>query len=147
MVDVRERPLGENAFRFKLPKEAKDLESGNWHPKYENNFVVSSESGIVFGYDIRQTKGPLFTVHAHEKACSSVAFSTHIPNIMATASTDETVKIWDISHNNGTDPKLIHSKEMKTGELFTLQFYKDIPWVLAAGGSKGELAIWDISEN
>lgn len=66
---------------------------------------------------------------------------------MATASTDETVKIWDISHNNGTDPKLIHSKEMKTGELFSLQFYKDIPWVLAAGGSKGELAIWDISEN
>ena len=33
------------------------------------------------------------------------------------------------------------------GELFTLSFYKDIPWVLAAGGSKGELAIWDVSEN
>lgn len=62
VVDVRERPLGENAIRFKLPKEAKDLESGNWHPKYEHNFVVSSESGMVFGYDIRQTKGPLFSI-------------------------------------------------------------------------------------
>ena len=25
--------------------------------------------------------------------------------------------------------------------------YKDIPWVLAAGGSKGELAIWDVEED
>jgi len=28
-----------------------------------------------------------------------------------------------------------------------LSFYKDIPWVLAAGGSKGELAVWDVEEN
>lgn len=33
------------------------------------------------------------------------------------------------------------------GELFSLSFYKDIPWVLAAGGSKGELAIWDTEES
>ena len=25
--------------------------------------------------------------------------------------------------------------------------YKDIPWVLAAGGSNGELAIWDTEED
>ena len=25
--------------------------------------------------------------------------------------------------------------------------YKDIPWVLATGGSKGELAIWDTEED
>ena len=53
VVDVRERPLGTNAIRFKLPKEAKDIESGHWHPKYEQNFVISTESGMVFGYDCR----------------------------------------------------------------------------------------------
>lgn len=36
---------------------------------------------------------------------------------------------------------------MGAGELFNVSFYKDIPWVLAAGGSKGELAIWDTEEN
>lgn len=36
---------------------------------------------------------------------------------------------------------------MKQGELFTMQFSQDIPWVLASGGSNGELAIWDTSEN
>lgn len=107
VVDVRERPLGQNAIRYKLPKEAKDIEGGQWHPTLEHNFVVSSESGMVFGYDYRQTNGPVFTIHAHEKACSSVAFSPHIANMMATASTDETVKIWDISNNNGTEPKMV----------------------------------------
>jgi len=28
-----------------------------------------------------------------------------------------------------------------------VQFYEDIPWVLAAGGSKGEVAIWDCEES
>ena len=28
-----------------------------------------------------------------------------------------------------------------------MQFCQDIPWVLATGGSNGEMAIWDTSEN
>ena len=38
-------------------------------------------------------------------------------------------------------------KELKQGELFSVQFYDDIPWVLAAGGSKGEVAVWDTEES
>jgi periodic tryptophan protein 1 len=67
--------------------------------------------------------------------------------MMATASVDETVKIWDIAHSNGTDPKQVAQKKMNMGEIFTLSYYQDIPWVLAAGGSKGELAIWDTEES
>jgi hypothetical protein len=36
---------------------------------------------------------------------------------------------------------------MDQGELFSLSFCQDIPWVLACGGSKGEIAIWDVSES
>ena len=36
---------------------------------------------------------------------------------------------------------------MKQGDLFTVQMYADIPWVLACGGQKGELAIWDTEED
>lgn len=67
--------------------------------------------------------------------------------MMATCSVDEYIKIWDIAANNGTEPKLIGNKKTQMGELFTLSYYKDIPWVLAAGGSKGELAVWDTEEN
>lgn len=64
---------------------------------------------------------------------------------MATCSLDEYVKIWDIASEG--KPKLIGYRKMAMGELFSLSFYKDIPWVLAAGGSKGEIAVWDIEEN
>ena len=36
---------------------------------------------------------------------------------------------------------------MAMGELYTISFYSDIPWVLAAGGSKGEVVVWDTEEN
>lgn len=57
---------------------------------------------MVFGYDCRENTKPVFSMQAHEKACSNVSFSTHMPNMMATASVDEYVKIWDISNSNGT---------------------------------------------
>lgn len=38
------------------------------------------------------------------------------------------------------------SRDLGQGELFSVQFYEDIPWVLAAGGSQGEVAIWDTEE-
>lgn len=64
---------------------------------------------------------------------------------MATCSTDEYVKLWDIASEG--KPTLVGYKKMTMGELFSLSFYKDIPWVLAAGGSKGEIAVWDTEEN
>lgn len=60
VCDVRERPLGESAIKYHLKKNVKDLESGQWHPFSEHNFVITTESGIVQGYDIRNTSGPVF---------------------------------------------------------------------------------------
>ena len=41
----------------------------------------------------------------------------------------------------------ISGKKMCAGELFSVEFYSDIPYLLACGGSKGEVAIWDTEEN
>ena len=145
VVDVREKPIGSAAQKFRLKKEVKDLESGHWHPFSEHNFVITTESGIVQGFDIRNPSVASFEFQAHEKACSNLSFSPHIPNMMATCSLDEYVKVWDIAAPE--KPKLISYKKMAMGELFSLSFYKDIPWVLAAGGSKGEIGVWDVEEN
>lgn len=148
VADVRERPVGTSAIKFRLKKEVKDLESGAWHPFSETNFAITTESGIVIGYDTRKPDAPVFEIKAHDKACSNLAFSPHIPNMMATCSVDEYVKVWDIANAGGAEPKLIGYKKMATmGELFTVSFYKDIPWVLAAGGSKGEIGVWDTEES
>ena len=61
---------------------------------------------------------------------------------MATASLDKTVKLWDV---HAPEPFGVAYKTMAVGKLVTLQFYADDPFVLATGGSKGVVAVWDTS--
>lgn len=65
--------------------------------------------------------------------------------MLATVGADQICKVWDVNH--APEPKLVSSRDLKQGELFSVQFYSDIAWVLAAGGSKGEVAIWDTEED
>jgi len=130
----------------------KDIESAQWHPHSEHNFVVTTESGHMVGFDTRRLEKPVFNVQAHRKACSSAAFSPHIPNMLVTVGTDKLCKVWDITANAAADgssciPACIGERDMKQGDLFSVQMYSDIPWLLAAGGQKGELAIWDTEED
>jgi periodic tryptophan protein 1 len=117
VLDVRDQS---SKISTKIPKEAQDIESAAWHPTQEHNFAISTESGMVYGYDTRKVATPVFAVQAHESACSNVHFSPHIPNMMATSSTDGTVKVWDILHNGGTNPFEMGSREMGQGELFSM---------------------------
>ena len=72
--------------------------------------------------------------------------------MLVSVGTDKLCKIWDISANASADgstytPACIQEKDMKQGDLFSVQMYADIPWVLATGGQKGELAVWDTEED
>ena len=63
---------------------------------------------------------------------------------MASVGVDGICKIWDLSVDI---PKVIQMKNFNAGELFNCQFYKDSPWVLAIGGSSGEVIVWDTEES
>lgn len=102
-----------------IPKNCQDIEMIQWHPTFEHNFAVSTESGVVLGYDTRKLTAPVFQMQAHPKQVSALSFSPFIPNMMATSSIDGVVKIWDIG---GEQPKTIGSRNLKQGELFSMQF-------------------------
>lgn len=113
---------------------------------------MTTESGHFVGFDTRRMDSHVFSVKGHKKACSSAAFSPHLSNMLATVGTDKICKIWDITAGASSDgssftPLCIQQKDMKQGDLFSVQMYADIPWVLACGGQKGELAIWDTEED
>jgi len=55
------------------------------------------------------------------------------------------VKIHDIS--DPTNVRRIVSKEMASGHLFDVQFTAEDPFIIATGGSGGQLAIWELLEN
>ncbi|KAJ0088843.1 hypothetical protein Patl1_32541 [Pistacia atlantica] len=133
---------------------AADVESLEWDPHTEHSFVVSLEDGTVKGFDIRTAKSdpasesqPSFTLHAHDKAVCSISFNRLAPNLLATGSTDKMVKLWDLSNNQ---PSCVGSRNPKAVSCFVIWevFFlfpsqRIVPFLLAIGGSKGNLELWD----
>jgi periodic tryptophan protein 1 len=53
---------------------------------------------------------------------------------------DKSVKLWDLSNN---EPSCIATHQPNAGAVFSISFAVDNPFLLAIGGSKGELHVWD----
>lgn len=158
ITDARE---GNNRVaRYGLPAEP---ESFTWNHLAPETFLVAMENGYVICYDCRSPDKALWSLKAHDQAVNSVSLSSTAGGLLATASLDKTVKLWDIqtlaenssssssssssASSASTNPALIGKKAMSIGQIFTCSFYPNNPYLLACGGSKGMLAIWDISED
>ena len=129
-----------------------------WDPFNPFHLYVSMESGEVACIDIRNAgvgdggaaaatagKSTVFQFQAHERTTSAISFSSRVPGMLTTASIDKTVKIWDVSSATTSGiPHLVAYKSMNAGKLFTMQCNPDDPFLLAAGGDKGILAVWRV---
>lgn len=131
-----------------------DVECQAWDPHHPQCFVVSTEDGLVSYFDARKGGRPrtaasaatpspiaLFVLHAHDKATCAVSFNTVAPDLLSTASTDKMVKLWDIAESK---PSCLSSTNPKVGAIFSMAFCADAPFLLAVGGSRGNLHVWDV---
>jgi WD40 repeat protein len=144
-----------------------DIESMAWDPFQSNHLYCSLEDGQVMCVDIRllgaignkssrAKDAIILQFPAHDKTVSSMDFSSTIPGLCATSSIDETVKIWDMHAPASTSapasspqrltPKNVFYKTMNVGNLFSINFSKDDPFLLATGGDGGIVAVWDCDE-
>ncbi|CAI5527619.1 unnamed protein product [Closterium sp. Naga37s-1] len=137
-----------------------DVEALAWDPHDSTRFVVSSEDGLICCHDTRagssnasaaastaSSASPVssfpnavFTIHAHTKAACTVSWNPKAPNLLASGSTDKTVKLWDLT---GNQARCLESSNPKLGAVFSVAFCADAPGFLAMGGSKGKLKVWD----
>jgi WD40 repeat protein len=84
---------------------------------------------------------PLFRLAAHNKAACVLSFCSAAPGLLATASTDKVVKLWDVSDGK---PSMLTSMEPKLGAVFSGGFCADVPYLLAMAGAKGSVGVWDV---
>lgn len=143
VVDIRANIRGgEGVLPFQL---SADIEQARWSPHQPFLFACALENGHVVFFDARQTaKTPMFTLAAHNQACTNISFNAVLPTCFATASLDKTVKIWDFN----PQPSLVSSKDMKpVGSIFAAEFDKNYAHVLAVGGDKGKVGVWDLRED
>ncbi|TIA83461.1 hypothetical protein E3P94_00852 [Wallemia ichthyophaga] len=138
-----------------------DVEVCKWDPFISHNFYVSTENGLVQQFDARNLSSvkhgervssesqAIFTLAAHDGATSALDINPHFKGCLATGGTDKQIKIWNIdqSEDNLNNVTLTTSRDMDVGRIFNVSFSPDDPLVLAAGGSKAKLQVWDIGTN
>jgi periodic tryptophan protein 1 len=148
------RTNGRDVKRVKLPS---DCEAIAWDPFHPEFLTVACEDGTLKCWDVRQfeTKQPAWSMVANAYGgISDMSFSSNVPGLMVTCSTDKTVSLWDTyssepaspTRPHVTAPRLCGSKDMCSGKLYTVAFYPSHPWLLGCGGSGNQLALWDLSE-
>lgn len=131
-----------------------DVEGILWDPHDPNYFYVSTESGMVHSHDARNipstpaTTKPVWTLQAHDKACSAMDINPVIPGFIATGGFDKQVKLWNIAPGGG-GPSLVISRNLDLGKVFSVGFGpdKEVGFRLAVAGSKGVVQVWDTSTN
>ncbi|EPY49539.1 WD repeat protein [Schizosaccharomyces cryophilus OY26] len=123
-----------------------DVENVAWDPHNENNFFVGSDAGILYYCDARDMSKPVWQLQAHDGPISCLSVNPNVPSFVATGSTDRMVKLWNTSDHT---PKLIVSRDLDVGRVFTCSFVPDesISFHLAASGSKGLVRVWDTATN
>eukprot|EP00004_Rigifila_ramosa_P022209 TRINITY_DN6027_c0_g1_i1.p1 TRINITY_DN6027_c0_g1~~TRINITY_DN6027_c0_g1_i1.p1 ORF type:complete len:512 (+),score=135.32 TRINITY_DN6027_c0_g1_i1:213-1538(+) len=127
-------------------KFSSDIERISWHPHRADVLLVATHDGMVTALDSRTLSGKaLWSLHAHDGAVSSLSLSPVIPDFLATASVDRSVKVWDIA--NDKPSSLATRAFAETGPLFSLGFCPDTPFALAFGGEKGGVRVWNTAQN
>jgi len=175
VTDARQAEAARVA-RYALPGDPECL---LWNHLLPATFIVATDDGRVTSFDCRMPDRALWQLQAHEQAVTSVALSPTADGLMATASLDKSVKLWDVAAlpagasgagagagagggRGGSNAaaasasagagaagaaRPLSRKAMSIGQLFSVSFYPSAPFLLAAGGSKGVLAIWDIEQD
>lgn len=131
-----------------------DVEGIRWDPHDPNYFYISTESGMVHLHDARNAPSnpaatkPVWTLQAHDKACSAIDINPVIPGFIATGGFDKQVKLWNIAPS-GSGPSLVISRNLDLGKVFSVGFGpdKEVGFRLAVAGSKGVVQVWDTSTN
>ncbi|KAG8917616.1 hypothetical protein FRC01_002328 [Tulasnella sp. 417] len=139
-----------SGFGAKLPS---DVEALKWDPWDGHSFYVSLENGLVLHYDARTLPSDLsktatarFTIQAHDGATSGLDINPHIRGLVATGGTDNLVKLWNVTEEGGTARvKMLTSRNLEVGKVFSVTWSPDDPLTLAAAGSEGKLQIWDVA--
>eukprot|EP00884_Botryococcus_braunii_P000541 jgi/Botrbrau1/10488/Bobra.0133s0091.1 len=135
------RDPGTAKIDWQVPDEVEALA---WAPQQGSVFLVSCQNGEVVAFDARRpdgNSGPLYRLAAHDKPTCALSFCPAAVGLLCTASTDKKVKLWDVGTGQ---PSLLASQNPGVGAVFNASFCNDAPNLIACGGDKASITVWDV---
>ncbi|XP_054716025.1 periodic tryptophan protein 1 homolog isoform X2 [Uloborus diversus] len=120
-----------------------EVERVAWNLFDSFKFFCSNDKGFVHCMDMRCEKED-YNFAAHENAVTGLDMSTLNPDILITASMDESLKIWNVKDNY----QLVDEYKFKVGSIYAARLAPDLNLTVAVGGNNASnsLKVMDISE-
>ncbi|KAI0033911.1 WD40-repeat-containing domain protein [Vararia minispora EC-137] len=123
----------------------------DWSNINKQQFVSSSWDGLVklWTPDLQRS---MTTLHAHQACVYQALFSPHQPDVIATCSTDGTVRVFDLrspayasTGSSFTVPLTAAALTVPAsgGEVLAIDWNKYRPFVLASAGVDKVIRVWD----
>ncbi|KAH9832603.1 peroxin 7 [Rhodofomes roseus] len=125
--------------------------SVDWSNVQKDKFVSSSWDGTVKLWSPERPHS-LTTLHAHQMCVYQALFSPHQPDLIATCSTDGSVKLFDLrapayagGSNAFTRPTSAAALTVPASgtEVLSIDWNKYRPFVLASAGVDKTIKVWD----
>ncbi|KAJ7967155.1 WD-40 repeat-containing protein [Quillaja saponaria] len=116
------------------------VEDVSWHLKNENLFGSAGDDCRLVIWDLR-TNQAQYSVKAHEREVNFLSFNPFNEWILATASSDTTVGLFDM--RKLTEP--LHVLSSHTEEVFQVEWDPNHETVLASSGDDRRLMVWDLN--
>ena len=134
----------------------------DWSNVQKDQFISSSWDGNVKLWTPDRPRS-LLTLKAHQSCVYQALFSPHHPSIIATCSTDGTIRLFDLRNpsyasstpgyasagapgsNNFTNPlsASVLTIPASGSEILTIDWNKYRPWTLASAGVDKMVKVWD----
>ena len=123
-----------------------EVEKVVWNHFRPFQFLAATETGYLHTFDVRREDKPVWTLSAHSEGINGLGLSSQCPDCVVTVSSDEAIKIWDISNDK---PACVKEREMKLGKILCAELCPDAPFVVCVGGDNraDNFRVMDIREN
>ncbi|KAL2459979.1 WD-40 repeat-containing protein MSI2 [Abeliophyllum distichum] len=116
------------------------VEDVSWHLKNENLFGSVCDDGKLMIWDLR-TNMPQHSVVVHEKEVNYLSFNPFNEWVLATASSDTTIGLFDL--RNLSSP--LHALSSHMEEVFQVEWDPNHETVLASSADDRRLMVWDLN--
>ncbi|TFL05218.1 WD40 repeat-like protein [Pterulicium gracile] len=136
-------------------EHTREVFSVDWSNIQKDQFISSSWDGNVKLWTPDRPRS-LLTLKAHQSCVYQALFSPHHPSIIATSSTDGTIRLFDLrspsyapslpsSNSSFTNPlsAAVLTIPASGSEILTIDWNKYRPWTLASAGVDKMIKVWD----